>query len=63
MALTTVIKIADEAFEAWDKDRDMRVGKILRALGDPNMKGYRADIDAIHATVENARKFLQEKTA
>jgi hypothetical protein len=49
-ALQSVVKVAEEAFEAWDTDQDMRVGKILSALARP-LPSYRADIDAIHATL------------
>lgn len=54
VALQSAIRIADEAFAAWDADNDMRCGKILRALGDPKAKGYRADIDAIHEVIARA---------
>lgn len=57
-ALKSVVKIADEAFEAWDKDNDMRCGKMLRALSDPKLKGYRPDIDAIHEAIKVAEGFL-----
>lgn len=43
---TMIKRIAIEAFTAWDSDKDMRVGKILRALSG-EMPGYRADIDAL----------------
>lgn len=57
-ALKSAIKITEEAFEAWDNNKDMRCGKILRHLCDPDLKGYRADIDRIHETVKTAEKFL-----
>jgi hypothetical protein len=47
--LRAAIKIADEAAEEWDKaPQGMRAGKILLALAG-HRKGYRPDIDAIHA--------------
>lgn len=58
VALKSAIKIANDAFEAWDSDNDMRCGKILRCLGDPKVTGYRGDIDAIHETVRIAEAFL-----
>ena len=52
-ALRSVIKIAAEARADWDADRDSRVGKILIALSG-ELRGYRADIDAIHAALTKA---------
>jgi hypothetical protein len=49
-ALKIVISVAKEAHAAWDADNDSRVGKILMALSGYR-PGYRADIDAIHATL------------
>lgn len=46
-ALQSVKLIAEEAREHWDKDRDMKVGKILIALSGA-VKYYRPDIDKIH---------------
>ena len=46
-ALRTVPIIAGEAFDDWDNDRDMRVGKILKALSGRAPR-YRNDIDPIH---------------
>lgn len=57
-ALKSAVQIAAEAFDEWDRDNDSRVGKILRYMGDSRMKGYRQDIDAIHATVKAAEEFL-----
>lgn len=50
-------RIAGEAFDAWDADRDSRVGKMLLALAG-NKPGYRADIDALHASLA-ARQVAQ----
>jgi hypothetical protein len=52
-ALRSVVAIADECAREWDGDNDMRVGKILLALAGTN-RGYRADIDAIHAAIAKA---------
>jgi hypothetical protein len=45
--LLSIRKIAAEAFDYWDSDQDMKVGKILRALAG-ELPGYRADIDKIN---------------
>jgi hypothetical protein len=42
--------LAKEAFDAWDSDQDMKVGKILRALSG-ELPGYRADTDLINAAI------------
>jgi hypothetical protein len=47
LALRSVQTIAEETREHWDKDRDMKVGKILIALSGA-VKHYRPDIDKIH---------------
>jgi hypothetical protein len=53
--LRAAIKIADEAAEEWDKAPEgMRASKILLALAG-HRKGYRADIDAIHALLAPLR--------
>ena len=57
-ALKSAVKLADEAFNEWDNDNDSRVGKILRFLGDPKLKGYRPDIDDIHAAIKEAEIYL-----
>jgi protein involved in temperature-dependent protein secretion len=44
--LKSVHSVAGEAFDAWDSDNDMRVGKILNALSG-GIPGYRSDIDEI----------------
>lgn len=50
-ALRSAIKIAEEAADEWDKaPSGMRAGKILLALAG-HVKGYRADITAIHAAL------------
>lgn len=57
-ALRDAIALANEAFSAWDEDKDSRVGKILRYLSDPRKRGYRKDIDQIHDAMAEAEKFL-----
>lgn len=52
-ALRAVVALADETYGHWDRDNDMRVGKILKALAG-HLKGYRADIDEIHAALDRA---------
>lgn len=51
-ALREAIKIAGEACREWDAAPSgiMRAGKLLIALSG-GCKGYRADIDNIHATL------------
>jgi hypothetical protein len=46
-ALLSAKAIAFEAWGEWDSDNDSRVGKLLKALAG-HLRGYRADIDAIH---------------
>lgn len=39
--------LAKDAYEAWDNDRDAKVGKLLRAMLDANFrKQYRPDLAA-----------------
>ncbi len=56
-ALETAVKVCDEAFVHWDADRDMKVGKYLNAMSG-GLKGYRADIDEMHATRNAAAKTM-----
>jgi hypothetical protein len=50
-ALSTAIKVAEEAAREWDTAPEgMRAGKLLLALAG-HVKGYRADIDSIHAAL------------
>jgi hypothetical protein len=50
-ALEAALKIADEARKEWDEaPTGMRAGKLLIALSG-GLRGYRADIDAIHDTL------------
>ena len=44
--------ICEEIFERWDKD--MRSGKLLRALSG-KLPGYRADVDAVRARLASAQ--------
>lgn len=39
-----MVKVAWEAYEHWDADRDSKVGKLLAALG--GTRGIRVDLDA-----------------
>lgn len=53
-ALKSAVTIAEEAREAWDAaPNEVRAGKLLIALAG-DCPGYRADIDAIHATIAKA---------
>lgn len=53
-ALRAAVRIAEEARREWDAaPNGMRAGKLLIALGG-GCKGYRADIDAIHAAIAKA---------
>lgn len=54
-ALENAISIANEAYNEWDRDNDMRVGKILIALAG-RMPKYRPDIDQIHAAMALAKE-------
>jgi hypothetical protein len=50
-ALRSAVKVADEARDEWDyAPSEMRAGKIIIALSG-KCRGYRADTDAIHATL------------
>lgn len=60
-ALQSAIKIASEAADEWDKaPAGMKAGKLLLALCG-HLKGYRADIDAVHATLAESMKLLVEE--
>lgn len=53
-ALKSLVEIAEEAAEEWDKaPSGMRAGKILLALAG-HVKGYRQDTDKIHALIAQA---------
>jgi hypothetical protein len=53
-ALKAAILVADEARDEWDAaPSGMKAGKLLIALSG-HLKGYRPDIDAIHAAIEKA---------
>lgn len=53
-ALKSAVRIAEEARREWDATpAGMRAGKILIALSG-GCKGYRRDIDAIHAAIAKA---------
>lgn len=54
-ALQSAIAVADEARREWDAaPNGMRAGKILIALAG-GCRGYRADIDKIHAAAGTAK--------
>lgn len=62
-ALKAAVKVADEARDEWDKAPEgMRAGKLLIALSG-RLKGYRADIDAIHAAIARAEPPETKKAA
>ena len=65
-ALWTYKRVAAEAFDHWDADRDSKVGKTLRAMAG-DLRGYRADLDAALATFvvdpSHARGPIQPPTA
>lgn len=48
--LAGVVAMASEAYEHWDADRDMKVGKILLALAGDNPR-YDKRADALHAAL------------
>lgn len=51
-ALTNAVEVAGEAADEWDKAPDgMKAGKVLLALAG-RLKGYRSDIDQIHAAAK-----------
>jgi hypothetical protein len=52
-ALQEVVKLANQAHDHWDNDRDAKVGKILLALSG-HMPRYDKRIDAIHAAIAKA---------
>lgn len=53
-ALEAIVELAGEAYQHWDADREMKVGKILLALSG-NLSGYHPRIDAIHAIIAKAK--------
>jgi hypothetical protein len=55
IAFASLKKIVDDAYEAWDSDNDVRVGKILRALAG-FLPGYRQDVDRLHERILDAEK-------
>jgi hypothetical protein len=43
-SVAALLKLAEDAYEAWDNDRDARVGKLLKAMLDPKFRAtYRPD--------------------
>ena len=45
-----LLALADEMYVAWDSDRNARVGKMLKALSQPDFAPhYRADFAELHA--------------
>jgi hypothetical protein len=62
-ALESALKVAKEVFDGWYKNRDVQWQRSLQALAEPETRrGYRADIDAIHDIVREAKKYLTGKT-
>ncbi|MCK6435990.1 hypothetical protein [Rivihabitans pingtungensis] len=53
-ALETVIAKADAAFDYWQSDRNIKVGKLLKALAG-HLQGYDPSIDRAHETARAAR--------
>ncbi len=49
-ALETAILTANEAYAAWHAVQDQRVGSLLAALSG-RLKGYSAEIDAMHTAL------------
>ncbi len=49
-ALETFVRTASDAHDHWENDRDHKAAKHLAALGG-FLKGYSADIDAIHELI------------
>lgn len=62
--ITAALEVADQAREEWDMaPSGMRAGKLLIALAG-GLKGYRIDIDAIHANRAKIAALLpQQKEA
>lgn len=53
--------LAGDAYKAWDADKDMRCGKLLRAMLDPDFrKGYRPALIVVPDTVRDAAQDLLE---
>jgi hypothetical protein len=50
-ALRGVVTLANEAYDAWDCDADMSVGKILKALAEPSFGHYTPRAAAVHAAL------------
>lgn len=53
-ALNVAVIVAQEMYDHWDADRDMKVGKCLLALSG-KLPGYAKHIDALHAALAKAR--------
>jgi len=52
-SLQEVVKLANQAHDHWDNDRDAKVGKILLALSG-HMPRYDKRIDTLHAAIAKA---------
>lgn len=53
-ALESFVALSSYTHSEWDADNDARVGKMLLALSG-SLRGYRADIDKIHAAIAKAK--------
>lgn len=54
--LVTLMQVASEAYAEWKEHRDMRAGKLLRALADPTFTKYRRDLDAARALAKETAR-------
>jgi hypothetical protein len=57
-ALETFVANARETYNHWDADNDHKVGKRLAAM-EGSLKGYRNDLDAVHALIAEAKSVLR----
>jgi len=53
-ALGAAVSVAETAFDAWDNDRDAKVGKYLMALSG-KLPGYDGRTDEVHEALVNLR--------
>ena len=56
-----LLAIAADAYRSWNEDRDMRVGKILKALASPAFAiAYRKDIAELHDLLAASQQAAKE---